>query len=79
MKLFKLPSPNDLGWSKDNCLESELFKSNNNVKTWEDYDEKMKEEHSFLFWIHISVPKWISLNIKYPLLDNLIKLVNLHR
>jgi len=44
-KLFKLPSPIDLGWSEYNALEVEDFCDDPKGKTWEQWHQTVKKMH----------------------------------
>lgn len=66
-KLFKLPSPVDLGWSKTNALESAFFSDEPKGKTWEDWHATVKEMHPIKYWFAETAPDFIRFNIWLPI------------
>src|SRR5574339_627384 len=50
-KLFKLPTPVDLGWSEYNALEDEDFSDEPQGKTWQDWHRTVKQMHPVKYWI----------------------------
>jgi hypothetical protein len=68
-KLFKLPSPIELGWSKSNALGMRSLKSSNQDKTWEDYEEYCKKNHkikSFLqYTVYDNISGWYYSSSRY--------------
>ena len=50
-KLFKLPSPVELGWSEYNALEDEDFSPEPHGKTWQDWHKHVKQLHPVKYWI----------------------------
>jgi hypothetical protein len=65
-KLFKLPSPKELGWAKENALPSRSFTPNCIGFTWEDWEEKMKSDYPIKYFIVKSLPNFIKYNIWFP-------------
>lgn len=69
-KIFRLPSPKELGWSSDNALPMSLFKNpNQNGHTWEDWEEKMRKEYPVRYFFAETLPFWFSINIKRKVKD----------
>lgn len=66
-KLFKLPTPVDLGWSKHNALESAFFSDEPKGKTWEDWHATVKEMHPVKYWIAETATDFIRYNIWFPI------------
>jgi hypothetical protein len=50
-KLFKLPSPVELGWSEYNALEDAEFSDEPKGKTWQDWHATVKQMHPVKYWI----------------------------
>jgi hypothetical protein len=65
-KLFKLPSPIDLGWSTTNALESAQFSDEPKGKTWEDWRATVKEMHPIKYWCAETAPDFARYNIWLP-------------
>lgn len=66
-KLFKLPTPVDLGWSKYNALESAMFSDEPKGKTWEDWHAHVKEMHPVKYWFAETVPDFVRYHIWLPI------------
>lgn len=62
-KLFHLPSPVELGWSKYNALESRAFSYKAKGKTWEDWEEHVKQLHPFKFFLVKTLPSFLRYKI----------------
>jgi hypothetical protein len=73
ISLFKLPSPKDLGWSENNCLPMNFCKFDPDGKSWEEYDEKMKKEYPFKFWLNKTLTKWFTINIRFPIIHHWLR------
>lgn len=65
-KLFKLPSPVDLGWSKHNALQSREFSPDCDGYTWEDWDVEVKRLHPIKYWIAETAGDFIRYKIWLP-------------
>ena len=65
-KLFKLPSPVDLGWSKTNALESVIFSDEPKGKTWEDWRAHVKELHPVKYWCAETAPDFVRYKLWLP-------------
>lgn len=59
-KIFRLPSPKDLGWSVDdhNALPMRAFGFLGNEPTWEDWEEKMSKEYPIRYFFSETFPSW---------------------
>jgi hypothetical protein len=57
-RIFNLPSPVDLGWSKTNALGARDFPSPGQ-KTWEDYYDYLKTTFPIRAFIAITVADWL--------------------
>lgn len=69
-KIFRLPSPKDLGWSKSNALGMNLFKNpNDNIHTWEDWEEKMRKEYPVRYFFAETLPFWFTTTIQRRIKD----------
>jgi hypothetical protein len=71
-KIFHLPSPKELGWtdSEYNALPMRMFSQNNgNEHTWEDWEEKVREEYPFRYFMSETLPSWFRYRIQRPIKD----------
>ena len=69
-KIFRLPSPKELGWSDTNALPIVLFRNpNQNNPTWEDWEEKMRKEYPVRYFLAETLPFWFSIKIKRKVKD----------
>lgn len=66
-KLFKLPSPVDLGWSEYNALEDEEFSDEPKGKTWQDWHRTVKQMHPIKYWIAETFGDWLRYSVWFPL------------
>jgi hypothetical protein len=66
-KLFKLPTPVDLGWSKYNALESAMFSDEPQGKTWEDWHAHVKELHPVKYWCAETAPDFVRYKLWLPI------------
>lgn len=66
-KLYGLPSPIELGWSKHNALEDEDFSPDPKGKTWQDWHRHVKQLHPVRYFIVESVPKFWRYKIYWPI------------
>lgn len=66
-KLFKLPSPVDLGWSKYNALEDEEFSDNPQGKTWQDWHRTVKAMHPVKYWFSETLVNFVRHKIYWPI------------
>jgi hypothetical protein len=57
-KIFRLPSPKELGWSDSNALASRHFPNGKEEKTWEDWEEKMRAEYPIRHFLGDTLPRW---------------------
>lgn len=62
-KLFRLPTPKELGWSDSNALESREFSDEPQGKTWEDWDEYVKEHYPVRYFLAETLADFIKYNI----------------
>jgi hypothetical protein len=58
-KLWKLPTPKELGWSDSNALPSRDFSPNAIGKTWEDWDEKVKTDYPVRYFLVEQLHPWL--------------------
>jgi len=71
-KIFHLPSPKELGWSKGNALPVALFKQpNDNTPTWEDWDAKMRQEYPVRYFFAETLPFWFKNQIQRRIKDTI--------
>jgi hypothetical protein len=66
-KLFKLPSPVDLGWSEYNALEDEDFSDEPKGKTWQDWHRAVKEMHPVKYWIAETFGDFVRYKVWFPI------------
>jgi hypothetical protein len=66
-KLFKLPTPIDLGWSDYNALEDENFSDEPHGKTWQDWHRTVKEMHPVKYWFAETFSDFIKYKLWYPI------------
>jgi hypothetical protein len=66
-KLFKLPSPVDLGWSEYNALEDEEFSDEPKGKTWQDWHRTVKQMHPVKYWIAETFGDWLRYSVWLPI------------
>jgi len=83
-KVFQLPSVVDLGWSKSEALPIRRVQPDVQGYTWEDYYDKMEKEHPVLFFLNVTLRRFISVNfvmplqeLKYYIRDQLIRRTHL--
>jgi hypothetical protein len=72
-KLFRLPSPKDLGWTdcEHNALPMALFKRvGDDTPTWEDWDAKMRKEYPVRYFFAETVPFWFRTMINRRIKDS---------
>lgn len=69
-RIFGLPSPKELGWSKDNALPMAMF-NKNQQPTWEDWETKMRKEYPVRYFLAETLPFWFSVTIKRRVKDSL--------
>jgi len=62
-KLFKLPSPRDLGWNEYDALPMREFTPDCEGYTWEDWHEKMKRAYPIKYFFSETLPlkitRWV--------------------
>jgi hypothetical protein len=75
-KIFKLPSPIDLGHSKNDSLPMRMFTDDVNVYTWEDWREEVKKLHPIKYFFAETLESWISRKIIRPFKDKYYWLVS---
>jgi hypothetical protein len=69
-KIFRLPSPEQLGWGNGNSLPMKIFQSiGDSSPTWEDWEEKMRKEYPMRYFLAETLPGWYRSRIKRPLVD----------
>lgn len=69
-KIFRLPSPIDLGWSDINALPMDRFKSaGDDTPTWEDWEVEMRKNYPVRFFFAETFPHWYRRHIKSPIKD----------
>lgn len=66
-KIFKLPSPKELGWSKDNALEMREFSDEPKGKTWEDWYEYVKQQYPTKYFLAETLPKFVKYKLWFPI------------
>lgn len=66
-KLWNLPSPRELGWSKSNALEDEDFSPDPKGKTWQDWHRHVKQLHPTKYFILETVPKFFRYKVWWPI------------
>ena len=66
-KLFKLPSPVDLGWSDTDALQSKLFTPDCDGYTWEDWENTVQKMHPVKFFFGKTVPDTFRYRIWLPI------------
>lgn len=57
---FHLPNPVELGWSKYNALGSREFTPFQEGKTWEDWEEYVKDRYPIRFFLLKTLPRFFS-------------------
>lgn len=71
-KIFKLPSPKELGWSEYNALPMDGLKSpGDDTPTWEDWEKEMRKRYPVRYFFAETLPHWYRVNIKGPIKDKL--------
>lgn len=58
-KLFKLPSPIDLGKSKTSALPLRRFNKNTDRYCWEDYYKDLERDYPYKYFFLLKVPRFI--------------------
>lgn len=66
-KLFKLPSPVELGWSKHNALESTEFSDDPQGKTWEEWHIHVQKLHPVKYFFAETLVDWFNHKIWWPI------------
>ena len=66
-KLFKLPSPVDLGWSKYNALEDEEFSDNPQGKTWQQWHRTVKDMHPVKYFLSETLASFVKRKVYWPI------------
>lgn len=66
-KLFKLPSPVDLGRSKHNALPLKEFSPECKDYCWEDWNDEVKQLHPVKYWISETFGDFIRYKIWLPI------------
>jgi hypothetical protein len=66
-KLLKLPTPVDLGWSKYNALEDELFSDEPQGKTWQDWHKTVKKMHPVKYWFAETFADFVRYKLWFPI------------
>jgi hypothetical protein len=68
-KLFHLPSPKELGWTRGEYNALPMAKFNNvgdDTPTWEDWEAKMQKEYPIRYFFSETLPSWFRTNIRNP-------------
>lgn len=83
-KILSLPSVVDLGWSETEALPMRSFQPDVQGYTWEDYHEKMKQEYPVLYFLNMTLPRFVAVKfvmplreLKYYVQDHLIRRTHL--
>lgn len=76
LKLIRVPTPVELGWSSSNALPIKKNKSNNDF-TWDDWDTKMKKKYPIKYFLSETLPSWYRRKIYRPF-DNLHYIIVSH-
>lgn len=66
-KLFKLPSPVELGWSDTNALQSEIFSPDCDGYTWENWETTVQGMHPVKFFLGKTVPDFLRYKVWLPI------------
>ena len=66
-KIFKLPSPQDLGRSDCNALPSRNFTPDCEGYTWEDWREEVKKKYPIKYFFSETMVDFIKYNMYYPI------------
>lgn len=57
-KLFHLPGPKELGWSKHDALGSSRFTPDQEGPTWEDWEALMRKDYAFAYFMTHTLPEF---------------------
>lgn len=70
-KIFRLPSPSELGWTSSsyNALPMRMFNHNQEDHTWEDWEELMQKDYPVRYFFSETLPSWFRRRIKSPIND----------
>ena len=60
LRLPKLPSPKDLGWSEHNALGSRELTPYQEGKTWEDWDDHCRAHYPVRYFLIETLPMWLN-------------------
>lgn len=64
--LLRIPTPVDLGWSKHNALGMRELTPYQEGKTWEDWQEHIKEHYPIRYFLAAVLPLWVKLWLIWP-------------
>lgn len=66
-RLFKLPTPVELGWSHSDALQSREFTPDCDGYTWEDWNETVKRMHPIKYFFAETLADFIRYKVWFPI------------